>query len=353
MSTASKSPRMVAAVALDVGKRTLPDYASRYSRKDFTLPQLFAILVLRKFFRTDYRGVRALLADWPELCERLGLKKVPHFTTLQKAEHKLLGEDAIRRMLTRTVAQFHDHDPRPRNSSGRPRKHPHRKASRRGKRPTPAEEVEVAAADSTGFETDRASRYFVRRRSRGRGRDAWQTTTYRDFAKLSVVCDCATHLILATKAGKGPRPDVDELPALLGGFCGNAVPKRLLADAGFDSEANHVLLREHLGVESVIPAAIGRPTQRLPTGRWRCLMATDFDEEAYGQRWQVETVAFMLKRHQGAALTARKPDSRDRELGLIAVTHNIMIVHEPQGFLQGRSDMKQERHEPRQDEWAR
>jgi hypothetical protein len=45
----------------------LPAYASKYSRRDFTLPQLFALLVLRKFFRTDYRGVVALVGEWAEL----------------------------------------------------------------------------------------------------------------------------------------------------------------------------------------------------------------------------------------------------------------------------------------------
>ena len=63
-----------------------------------------------------------------------------------------------------------------------------------------------------------------------------------------------------------------------------------------------------------------------PTNRWRWLMATEFDEETYGQRWQVETVMFMLKRHQGAALTARTYHTRRREMGLLAITHNIMIV---------------------------
>ncbi len=63
-----------------------------------------------------------------------------------------------------------------------------------------------------------------------------------------------------------------------------------------------------------------------PTDRWRSLMATEFDEETYGQRWQVETVMFMLKQHQGAALTAHTYHTRRREMGLMAVTHNILIL---------------------------
>ncbi|MBI1370669.1 MAG: transposase [Planctomycetes bacterium] len=65
---------------------------------------------------------------------------------------------------------------------------------------------------------------------------------------------------------------------------------------------------------------------KLPAGKWRWLMATDFDDETYGQRWQVETVMFMLKRHLGAALTARKYQTRRREMNLRAITHNLMIL---------------------------
>jgi hypothetical protein len=65
---------------------------------------------------------------------------------------------------------------------------------------------------------------------------------------------------------------------------------------------------------------------KLSVGKWRWLMATAFDDETYGQRWQVETVMFMLKRHFGSALTSRKYRTRRREMNLCAVTHNLMIL---------------------------
>jgi hypothetical protein len=66
---------------------------------DFTLPQLFAILVLRQFTRNDYRGIVAMHIDWPTLCSDMQLAKVPHFTTLHKAERRLLCDALIRRLL--------------------------------------------------------------------------------------------------------------------------------------------------------------------------------------------------------------------------------------------------------------
>ena len=40
--------------------------------------------------------------------------------------------------------------------------------------------------------------------------------------------------------------------------------RTVVADAGFDSEANHRLARVELGVASFMPAAAGRPTDKPP-----------------------------------------------------------------------------------------
>jgi hypothetical protein len=53
----TKSPRAVAREALRLAQQTLPAYSSKYSRQDFTQHQLFAVLALKTFLKTDYRGV--------------------------------------------------------------------------------------------------------------------------------------------------------------------------------------------------------------------------------------------------------------------------------------------------------
>jgi len=97
----TKSPVALAREALAVGRSALEPYSSRRSRHDFTQPQLFAILVLREFFRTDYRGVAELLKDLADLREVLELEKVPHFTTIQKAHERLRKKG----LLTLSLAQ--------------------------------------------------------------------------------------------------------------------------------------------------------------------------------------------------------------------------------------------------------
>jgi len=67
----TKSPRAVAREALRLAQEALPAYSSKFSRQDYTQHQLFALLALKTFFKTDYRGVVAFLDDFPELREDL------------------------------------------------------------------------------------------------------------------------------------------------------------------------------------------------------------------------------------------------------------------------------------------
>lgn len=86
----TRSPVALARTALSVAAKALPAYASKYSKHDFTQHQLFAMLVLKQFFKTDDRGIAALLAALPDLRKTLGLtNKVPHPTTLFYAQRRL------------------------------------------------------------------------------------------------------------------------------------------------------------------------------------------------------------------------------------------------------------------------
>jgi hypothetical protein len=102
------------------------------------------------------------------------------------------------------------------------------------------------------------------------------------------------------------------------------------ADAGYDSESNHDIARRDMGVRSIIPPTIGRPTDKPPSSRYRRLMKQRFargaDKAAYGQRWQVETVNSMIKRNLGSALRATTARRRSRELLLRCIVHNIMVL---------------------------
>lgn len=296
MSITSKSPLGVAREALAVGATTFRDYSHRYSPKTYTQPQKFACLVLKVFFKQDYRGICKLLKELSDLRAVLGLKKVPHFTTLQKSAQKLLSIVRVQRMLTKLVQRF---------------------CRRRRK-------VRRAALDSTGLQCGHASSYYTRRRAQSGKTPVF----YKHYAKLETTVDCATHFILAASAGRGPRPDVDRFIPLLNQALDRILLDSILADAGYDSEANHYWAREEVGVRSFIPAKHGRPTSKLPTGRYRRRMKQRINKNygRYGQRWQVETVFSMIKRRLSASVAARTERSKRHEVMLLVVSHNIMIL---------------------------
>lgn len=282
--------------ALATAEQPLPVYSHRCSPKKFTQHQLFACLVLKSFLKTDYRGVVAHLADCPALVEVLGLREVPHYTTLQKAAGRLLASAPAKRLLDATVRQH----------LGRRRR------------------VARAAIDSTGLESSAASSYFVNRRRYVGG--PWKTVVYHRYPKLGLVCDVETHFILAFQTARGPKVDITEFQPLLVEVLARVSLSRISADAGYDSEANHRFAREACRVRSLIPPTRGRPTTKPASGRYRRLMQTRFDFVAYRDRVQVETVFSMLKRRLEAFLRARTAWSQRRELRLKALTHNIMIL---------------------------
>ena len=310
MSTTSKSPRAVLKVAYHVGQQSLRKYSHRNSPKKFTQPQLFACLVLKEFLQLDYRKLEQLLLDAGELCDAIELELVPHFSTFQKAAERLLRSHRAQRLLTETLRTAQQI----------------RKLGRR---------VRLAAGDGTGWESHHVSHYYVKRRASCS--KFWQKTTYQTFPKAGLLCDTESHLILAVVAEQGPGPDISHGRALLERGAGQVAISAVALDAGYDAEHLHVHARETLGMRTFIPAKIGRPTSKPPSGRWRRAMASRLHLTRYTQRWQVETVNSMLKRLMGSALRARTYWSRCRETCLRALSLNIMILRRSSTFRQSKS----------------
>lgn len=286
-------------VAYEAACQALPAYAHKFSPKKFTQPQLVACLVLKEFSRLDYRGLAEHLADHPDLCRLIELKAVPHFTTFQKAAVRLLAAVPGRRVFDAVLD---------RALKDRVRKR----------------RVRLAAIDGTGMESRHVSRYFTKRKADGNG---GVDRTYAHYPKVVFVADCDSHLILAAVPGRGPGTDLVQFGRAFTQAARQARIEVLLADADYDAEWLHAAVRSH-GIRTIIPPTRGRPSAKLPTGRWRRVMKQRFArlKPQYGQRWQVETVNSMIKRRLGSALRARIEDNQSREMILRAITHNVMII---------------------------
>ena len=289
-------------VALAAGKEAFSDYSHLYSPHKFTQPQLFACLVLKEFEKKDYRGIWQLLIDCCDLRQAIGLKLVPHYTTLQKASRRLLRAPAVRRLVDDTVKRI----------NGR-RKH-----------------VKYGAADSSGFDAHHASRYFIfRTKVNKRGKEPKKRHSYKHYGKLMTVIDTATHAILAAVASVGPTPDIDQLEGVMREVPRSITMHHLVADAGFDSAYNHWLLRDFHGMRSTIPPEHGRPPKdptTLPSDKYRRRMKTHFNKKAYRHRPQNETVFSMMKRNLGSFLRAKTHYGRMRDIMLKVLTHNLALA---------------------------
>lgn len=301
--TTSKSPNDVARLAYITAKRVLPAYRHEFSPKKFTQHQLAACLVMKEFFRTDYRGLAELLKDSSDLKRILELRIVPHFTTFQKAARTILRKRTIKKLIIEIMRVAVEIKFLKRTNT-------------------------LSAIDSTGLEAGHTSRYFVKRRERGE-KNLYQATTYKRFPKLALACDTATHLISGALSLRGPSPDVAHFKKLVKEMISINVPKILLADAGYDSEESHRFAREEHGMRTLIPPLIGRRTDKLPGGKYRKIMARHFNKKLYGQRWQSETVMSMIKRNLGEELSGKSYWSQCREMMLKVFTHNVMIVWQP------------------------
>ena len=103
----SKSPLAVAYTAYEAGKKVLLSWSHEFSPKKFTQPQLFACLVLRSFFNTDYRGIVSIIEEHIVIRKVLELEQaVPHYTTLQKASKKILKAKTVKRLMNSLMKTY-------------------------------------------------------------------------------------------------------------------------------------------------------------------------------------------------------------------------------------------------------
>jgi hypothetical protein len=316
-----KSPRKVMVMAHALAVASLPDYSSRFSRHDFTLPQLFACLVVKDLLKRSFRGAEAVLRDSLEWLADIGMSHAPDHTTLHRASKLLLSECRVEKVLD-TMAEW-AHQAEMLELSKRP-----------------------LAVDSTTFDSHHVSRHYERRchetrrrmkaKDRENGRESSRSATVKALPKLAIGVASASHLIVSVWTGTGAGADDTHFePVVFEAW--RRVPERtftVACDAGYDSEAIHELARRDMGLRTVIPSTRGRPRKDggPPSGRWRRqmrrLLATKESRRrcGYSGRWAVETVNSMIKRNQGSALAGKTAQSRRRDMLLRVLTHNVMVL---------------------------
>jgi hypothetical protein len=136
-----KSPVAVMRRAYELGAALFDEHSHAFSRKDFTLPQLFACLALREHQKKSYRGTEALLRDCSDLREAVGLARAPDHNTICRAFAHLVTPAKMNRALDLQAAA----------------------AKARGL-DVRGDSVKPAVLDSTCFESRHVSRHFEKRK---------------------------------------------------------------------------------------------------------------------------------------------------------------------------------------------
>src|ERR1700736_629224 len=146
-----------ARVAMDVATAILPTYRSRFSKHQFTQPQLLAILCLMRYEDWTFREAEVRLREHAELRAVLRLSSVPDHTTVYRFLRRL-PDDTIDHVLGESVRRL-------------------RRSSRRARRRA------CVAVDGTGLAQHAVSTYFIRRACKHAG----GSTRYRHFLEWLIV----------------------------------------------------------------------------------------------------------------------------------------------------------------------
>ena len=204
----SLSPRKVLNAAYHLGCRILRPHTRKCSRRDFTVPQLFACLVLREFYGLSYRRAEQLIRDSPQWMADIGLNAAPDHNTLWRALASILQTRRVNRALDLMVIHFQ-----------------RARLLRLSQRPL--------ALDSTCFEQRHRSAHYDRRcrqtarsgskmtitpgkpGSWGESVNAARRRQLKTMPKLSLAVASACHLILAAKVRTGNGSDAPDFEPLL------------------------------------------------------------------------------------------------------------------------------------------
>jgi len=174
-----------ARIALQVAKAVLPRYRSRFSKHQFTQPQLLTILCLMRYEDWTFREAEVRLGEHRELRQALGLTSVPDFTTLYRFLQRL-DDQIIDQAVGETVRRLHG-------------------ARRKGRRRA------RVGVDATGLAQGAVSTFFVRRLHH----HGQKPLPWRHWLKWVIVADLDQQFLLSQSARRGPWNDCANLPTVV------------------------------------------------------------------------------------------------------------------------------------------
>ena len=145
------------------------------------------------------------------------------------------------------------------------------------------------------------------------------------YIKLSLGAEVLQQIIYTIKIRRAPvrHDSIDFRPLII--KISELVPLSVVtADKAYDSEDNHVLVRDILYVFSVIPPRYEHVPIRKTHGKYRKQMKRGgYSKLLYNQRSKNETILSVIKRLFGEHITSRLGKTQNRELSFRCIAYNI------------------------------
>ncbi|MFB5599922.1 MAG: transposase, partial [Nitrososphaeraceae archaeon] len=167
--------------------------------------------------------------------------------------------------------------------------------------------------DATGFKITCGSEYYTSRSKLRR----------KKYAKLSIGADVLKQIICYIKIRRAPiRHDNIDFAPIVTKLSKIKSLSVVVADKGYDSEDNHVLVREKLNGYSIIPPRYEAVPIWKTHGRYRKKMKRGYNKILYNQRNKDETIVSVIKRLFGEHISSTLVRMQNRELTLRCLAYN-------------------------------
>jgi hypothetical protein len=267
-----------------IKRARVPPYLHRRSNHVYTVWQHIVLLTLRQYECKSYRRFGQFLKEAFGVVEHIGLSRIPHYTTLQKAAARL-KHGMLLKMLESFVMQV------------RIRKI-------------------FAGIDSTGLSHGQASYYYTK-----------HYKLRRKFVKISICADMKHQIVCSIKIRHRRRHDNMDFVPLLEHVSRIAPVSTIVADRGYDSENNHVITKRMGIANTVIRPKYENLQVHKTKGLHRKNMKRSFDWELYHQRSKMETIFSVIKRMLGGHIMSRYILTQNRETMYRIIAYNCYRIN--------------------------
>ena len=260
----------------------IPLHFSKYSNKIYSNYKHLFLLVYKQFRKFTFEELMHDLEDNISLKSYLGLRKLPHYTTLVKFAKRLPMA-----VLDKLLVSFKKLIPNPRK----------------------------VAIDATGISLDNASPHYCKR--------IGKQYQKRPYMKATFLVDIEQYFILLCKLRKKPRHDTKDAKPIITKATKYYQPEVLYADRGYDDNGIFGQCFEKLKAYPLILQKNQDVPKHRKAGAYRKMTCDVFDYGEYLQRNKIETCNSMIKRRFGSNIKEKLDKTQKVSIMLKVIAYNI------------------------------